>query len=144
MQDASSGQQTKQKYKPNHQQTGLPPHSASAIRGKTNKQKKVAQISPYTKLTQNTAPTIVGQKPKGRKKESNLEAWGKETSNTVSLNKNNEMAENTIQMKEQSRNIDVQINEKEIGKLPEKEFRIRIVKRIKNFENKMEKNARIN
>ena len=48
------------------------------------------------------------------------------------------MAENTIQMKQQSRNIDVQINEKEIGKLPEKEFRIRIVKRIKNLENKME------
>jgi len=38
------------------------------------------------------------------------------------------MAENTIQMKEQSRNIDVQINEKEIGKLPEKEFRIMIVR----------------
>ena len=38
MQDASSKQQTKQKYKPNHQQTGLPPHSALPIRGKTNKQ----------------------------------------------------------------------------------------------------------
>ena len=25
-------QQTKQKYKPNHQQTGLPPHSALTIR----------------------------------------------------------------------------------------------------------------
>ena len=43
------------------------------------------------------------------------------------------MAENTIQMKEQSRNIDVQINEKEIGKLPEKEFRIMIVKMIKTL-----------
>ena len=39
MQDASSKQQTKQKYKPNHQQTGLPPHSLLPIRGKTNKQK---------------------------------------------------------------------------------------------------------
>ena len=29
---------------------------------------------------------------------------------------------NTIQMKEQNRNIKVQINEEEIGKLPEKEF----------------------
>jgi len=38
VQDASSKQQTKQKYKPNHQQTGLPPHSALLIRGKTNKQ----------------------------------------------------------------------------------------------------------
>ena len=46
---------------------------------------------------------------------------------------------NTTQMKEQSRNTEVQINEKEIGKLPEKEFRITIVKRIKNLENKMEK-----
>ena len=39
VQDDSSKQQTKQKYKPSHQQTGLPPHSALPIRGKTNKQK---------------------------------------------------------------------------------------------------------
>ena len=42
-------------------------------------------------------------------------------------------------MKEQPRNTQVQINEEEIGKLPEKEFRITIVKRIKNLENRMEK-----
>ena len=42
-------------------------------------------------------------------------------------------------MKEQTRNTEVQINEKEIGKLPEKEFRIMIVKMIKNLESKMEK-----
>ena len=35
----------------------------------------------------------------------------------------------------------VQINEEEIGKLPEKEFRIMIVKMFKNLENTMEKNA---
>ena len=46
---------------------------------------------------------------------------------------------NTIQMKAQTRNTEVQINEEEIGKLPEKEFRIMIVKMIKNLENKMEK-----
>ena len=46
---------------------------------------------------------------------------------------------NTAQMKEQTRNTDVQINEEEIGKLPEKELRIMIVKMIKNLENKMEK-----
>ena len=45
----------------------------------------------------------------------------------------------TTQMKEQTRNIEVQINEEEIGKLPEKEFRIMIVKMIKNLEGKMEK-----
>jgi len=42
-------------------------------------------------------------------------------------------------MKEQTRNTEVQINEEEIGKLPEKEFRIMIVKMIKNLENRMEK-----
>ena len=42
-------------------------------------------------------------------------------------------------MKEQTRNTEVQINEEEIGKLHEKEFRIMIVKMIKNLENKMEK-----
>ena len=41
--------------------------------------------------------------------------------------------------KEQTRNTEVQINEEEIGKLPEKEFRIMIVKMIKNLENKMER-----
>ena len=46
---------------------------------------------------------------------------------------------NTTQMKKQTRNTEVQINEEEIGKLPEKEFRIMIVKMIKNFESKMEK-----
>ena len=46
---------------------------------------------------------------------------------------------NTTQMKEQPRNTEVQINEEEIGKLPEKEFRIMIIKMIKNLENKMEK-----
>ena len=46
---------------------------------------------------------------------------------------------NITQMKEQTRNTEVQINEEEISKLPEKEFRIMIVKMIKNLENKMEK-----
>ena len=46
---------------------------------------------------------------------------------------------NTTQMKEQTRNTKVQINEEKISKLPEKEFRIMIVKMIKNLENKMEK-----
>ena len=42
-------------------------------------------------------------------------------------------------MKEQTRNTEVQINEEEIDKLPEKELRIMIVKMIKNLESKMEK-----
>ena len=46
---------------------------------------------------------------------------------------------NTTHMKEQTRNTEVQINEGEIGKLSEKDFRIIIVKVIKNLENRMEK-----
>ena len=42
-------------------------------------------------------------------------------------------------MKKQTKNIEVQINEEEIGKLPGKEFSIMIVKMIKNLENKKEK-----
>ena len=42
-------------------------------------------------------------------------------------------------MKEQTRNTEVQINEEEIGKLLQKEFRIMIVKMIKNLENRKEK-----
>ena len=46
---------------------------------------------------------------------------------------------NNAQMKEQTRNTEVQINEEEVGKLSEKEFKIMIVKMIKNLESKMEK-----
>ena len=44
----------------------------------------------------------------------------------------------TTQMKEQTKNTEVQINEEEIGKLPGKEFRIMVVMMIKNLENKTE------
>ena len=46
---------------------------------------------------------------------------------------------NTAQIKEQTRNTEIQINEEEIGKPPEEEFRIMIVKMIKNLENEIEK-----
>ena len=41
-------------------------------------------------------------------------------------------------MKEQMKNTEVQINEEEVGILPEKKFRIMIVNMIQNLENKME------
>ena len=50
-----------------------------------------------------------------------------------------EKQRNTTQMKEQTRITLVQINEEDIGKLPEKEFKIMIVKMIKNHEKRMEK-----
>ena len=43
---------------------------------------------------------------------------------------------NTAQMKKQTRNTEVQINEEEIGNISEKVFRIMIIKMIKNLETK--------
>ena len=42
------------------------------------------------------------------------------------------------QMKDQGKNPQYQINEEEIGNLPEKEFRVMIVKMIQNLRNRME------
>ena len=42
-------------------------------------------------------------------------------------------------MKEQGKNSPDQTNEKEIGSLPEKEFRVMIAKMIQNLGNRMEK-----
>ena len=46
---------------------------------------------------------------------------------------------NTQQMKEQGKNPADQTNEEEVGSLPEKEFRVMIVKMIQNIGNRMEK-----
>ena len=46
---------------------------------------------------------------------------------------------NTLQMKEQGKNPPDQINEEEIGSLPEKEFRVMVVKMSQNLGNRMEK-----
>ena len=42
-------------------------------------------------------------------------------------------------MKEQDKNPRDQTNEEEIGSLPEKEFRVMVVKMIQNLANRMEK-----
>ena len=105
MQDTSSKQQTKQKYKPNHQQTGLPPHSALAI-GRKHK-KNSAQI--YSIGSLHKPLDLGGQETKRKKKKLNLEGWEKETSITVSLKKIMKRQKNTTQMKEQGRNKEVQI-----------------------------------
>ena len=41
-------------------------------------------------------------------------------------------------MKEQGKNLQDQINEEEIGNLPEKEYRVMIVKVIQNLGNRMQ------
>ena len=108
------------------------------IRGsQTDKQKLSTNLTLYEAYTNHW--TNLRRAETKRKKEFNLEAWEKETSNIISLKKIKKKSKgNTTQMKEQTRNIEVQINEEEIGTLPEKEFRIMIVKMIKNLENKME------
>ena len=45
-------------------------------------------------------------------------------------------------MKEQGKNTPDLKNEEEIGSLPEKEFRIMIVKMIQNLGNRIDKNVR--
>ena len=45
---------------------------------------------------------------------------------------------NMSQMKKQSKNLQDQINEEEIGNLPEKEFRVMILKMIQNLGSRME------
>ena len=59
-----------------------------------------------------------GQKPKGRK--NSILKPGKRRSQHNTFKQNNERQRNTTQMKEQTRNIEVQKNEEEIGKQPEK------------------------
>ena len=41
-------------------------------------------------------------------------------------------------MKEQGKNLQDQIKEQEVGNIPEKEFRVMIVKMIQNLRNRME------
>ena len=98
------------------------------------------------KLTQTTGPTLGEQKPKGRKNSTLFKERiqlslkpGKRRPQTQYIKKIMKRQRNTTQMKEQTQNTEIQITEEEIGKLPEKEFRIMIVKMIKNLENKMEK-----
>ena len=99
MPDTSSKQQTKQKYKPSHQQTGLPPHSA-LCRKTSNKQKLSTNLTLYKAYTNHRANLRRAETK--RKNEFNLlqgknstflEAWEKETSNTISFLKNKEKAE---------------------------------------------------
>ena len=85
MQDASSKQQTKQKYRPNHQQTGLPPHSALHVRGKINKQNLSTNLTLYEVYTNHWANFRRAEAK--MRNEFKLEAWEKETSNTITLKK---------------------------------------------------------
>ena len=65
-------------------------------------------------------------------------ACKKETPNTV-IKKKMRIQRNMQQMKEQGKNLPDQTNEEEICSLPEKEFRVMIVKMIQNLGHRMEK-----
>ena len=65
-------------------------------------------------------------------------ACKKETPNHSRLSKTRRQR-NTQQIKEQSKNPQDQTNEEEIGSLPEKEFRLMIVKMFQNPGNRMKK-----
>ena len=79
------------------------------------------------KLMQTTGPNLGGQKPKGRKNSTLKTGKMRPQTQKVKKKKMNRQR-NATQMKEQTKNTEIQINEEEIGKLHEKEFRIMIVK----------------
>ena len=83
------------------------------------------------KLTQTTGSILGGQKPNGRQ-DTTLKP-GKRRPPTQKVKKKvMKRQRNTTQVKEQTGNTEVKIREGKIGKLPEKEFKIMIVKMIKN------------
>ena len=89
--DASSKQQTKQKYKPNHQQTGSPPQPFLQRKNKqTKKQKLITNLTLYEAQTSHWTSLRAETKRKKElsllqgKNSTFLEAWEKETSNTIS------------------------------------------------------------
>ena len=97
-----------------------------------------APVPSTRKPTQVIEPTL----PTGGRHQKQWELW------TCSLRKGdpkhsklNKMRtqRNTQQMKEQGKNPPDQTNEEEIGSLPEKEFKVMIVKMIQNHRNKWRK-----
>ena len=80
-QDTSSKQQTKQKYKPNYQQSGLPPHSVLPSEERQTK-KLSTNLNLYEAYTNNW--TNLKRAETKKKKEFNLEDCEKEISNTIS------------------------------------------------------------
>jgi len=70
VQDSSSKQQTKQKYKPNISRQDYhltQPCPSEEKQTNKNSAQKTNKNSPHRKLTQTTGPTLGGQKLKGRK-----------------------------------------------------------------------------
>ena len=78
-----------------------------------------AQVTLYVKFTQTPGPTLQGYEPKEARIQPQSLGKG-DLKHKKFKKKKTKRQRNTAQMKEQPRNTQVQINEEEIGKLPEK------------------------
>ena len=65
-----------------------------------------------------------------------------ECSPTQLKKKKKEMITNTLQTKEQCKNLQDQINEEQIGNISEKEFRVMITKKFQDMKNRWRKYKR--
>ena len=107
----------------------------------TNKQKLSTNLTLYKAHTSHWANLRRAETKRKKefnllqgKKSTSLEAWEKETSNTITLKNNNEKAKKYYTNEGTNWKHRSLINEEEIGKLPEKEFRIMIIKMIKTLK----------
>ena len=108
MENTSSKQQTKQKYKPNHQHTGLQ-LTQPCPSGETNKQVST-NLTLYEAYTNHWTNL---RRAETKRKNSTLKR-GKWRPQTPEVKKKiMKRPRNTTQMKEQIRNTEVQINEEE-------------------------------
>ena len=142
-QDTSSKQQTKQKYKPSHQQTGFTT-SLSLAHQRKNKQKLSTNLTLYKAYT-NLWTKLTRAETK-KKKEFNLEAQEKETSNTISKKKKKRKKERKKEKAEKYyRNEGTNQKHRSPNKWRGnrqtnwKRIQNNDSKMIKNLENKMEK-----
>ena len=97
-----------------------------------------ALVPSTRKPTQPTEPTLPTEGRHQKQWEYELAACKKGDPKHSKLSKMRKQR-NAQQMKEQGKNSPDQTNEEEIGSLPEKEFRVMIVKMIQNLGNRMEK-----
>ena len=96
-----------------------------------------AQVPSTRKPTQTTEPTSPTEGRHQKQRELRICSLRKEDPKHSKLSKIRR--QRNTQMKEQSKNPPDQTNEEEIGSLPEKVFRVMIVKMIQNLGNRMEK-----
>ena len=88
-------------------------------------------------MNHSTNLSLQGQKPRGRR--NTTPKPGKRRPQVEQVRKIMKRQRNTVQMKEQGRNLQDQTHKEEISNLPETELRIMTVKMLQRLENRMEK-----